>query len=345
MTLFINNTPYTYLIEWTELGVRYYGARYARNCHPDDFWVKYFTSSVYVENFIKEHGEPDRREVRKIFTHPDYETRVKQCQTWEDTFLRRVDAVKSEFWLNKSRAGKKFNYTGMILVKDSSTNQKVGSVRLDHPNVLNKEWIPYQRGSKRSRKNCVFCCRDFSIANIKKHSDSCELNPNKVPYVNKGIKKKPTKCRYCGETFGGNGIESHENTCSKNPNPGRGNTYGQIFDKISCKYCKQSFGKNRVWFHEQSCSLNPTRIDSPLGSYERAPLECRWCGEIAHGTTNYIRWHDDNCICNPSSNRFIKEAYDLVQSSACDKKELTKKLADIRRRHRFNRDKYSITKE
>lgn len=48
-------TPYTYLIGWSKHNIWYYGKRTAKNCHPNDFWVTYFTSSngkLYYKNNI-----------------------------------------------------------------------------------------------------------------------------------------------------------------------------------------------------------------------------------------------------------------------------------------------------
>lgn len=58
MSIYPNNC-YTYLIGWSHLNIWYYGRRTARNCRPEELWVKYFTSSKYVEEFRKIHGEPN----------------------------------------------------------------------------------------------------------------------------------------------------------------------------------------------------------------------------------------------------------------------------------------------
>ncbi len=68
------NIPYTYLIGWSKLNKWYYGCRCAQHCHPNDLWIKYFTSSLYVRQFRKLHGEPDVIKVRKIFQS------INKCQ-------------------------------------------------------------------------------------------------------------------------------------------------------------------------------------------------------------------------------------------------------------------------
>jgi hypothetical protein len=97
-------TPYTYFIGWSKESKFYYGSRYATKhkclyesgCHPDDFWVTYFTSSTHVKEMIEKFGAPDVMEVRKTFTD------AKSAKRYETRFLKKVGAVQSESWLNKS---------------------------------------------------------------------------------------------------------------------------------------------------------------------------------------------------------------------------------------------------
>lgn len=89
-------TPFTYLIGWSWIDTWYYGARYAKNCHPDDLWTSYFTSSVYVTIQRWFYGEPDVIEVRKTFQTE------KETRKWETRVLKRMRVVKSDQWLNKT---------------------------------------------------------------------------------------------------------------------------------------------------------------------------------------------------------------------------------------------------
>jgi hypothetical protein len=91
-------TPYTYLIGWPELDRWYYGLRFAKNCHPDEFWVKYFTSSDVVDSFVKEHGAPSVREIRRTFG----DSQVKEAREFEHRVLRRMKVLSDSRWLNKS---------------------------------------------------------------------------------------------------------------------------------------------------------------------------------------------------------------------------------------------------
>jgi hypothetical protein len=92
----MNNIPYTYLIGWTKLNVWYYGVRYAKDCHPSDLWVSYKTSSNYVKNVVRQHGDPDIVQVRKLFTD------VNKARLWEETVLRRMNVINDDKWLNKT---------------------------------------------------------------------------------------------------------------------------------------------------------------------------------------------------------------------------------------------------
>lgn len=94
--------PFTYLIGWKEQDRWCYGVRYARGCHPNDLWTKYFTSSKSVKEYRETYGEPDVVEVRQTFNDS------LQAREWEEKVLRRLGAVKSERWLNRQNGGKEF---------------------------------------------------------------------------------------------------------------------------------------------------------------------------------------------------------------------------------------------
>jgi DNA-directed RNA polymerase subunit M/transcription elongation factor TFIIS len=98
MTIYTNE-PYTYRIGWSKTGMNYYGVRYAKNCHPDEFWIKYFTTSDYVTDYRKIHGEPDIIEIRKRFLTED---RVTDAREWEHRVLKKLKVPTNEKYLNKS---------------------------------------------------------------------------------------------------------------------------------------------------------------------------------------------------------------------------------------------------
>ena len=88
--------PYVYLIGWSEHDRYYIGCQYGQKCHPRDLCVSYFTSSKYVDEFIEEHGEPDVILVLKTFQDP------QTTLDYEKTVLRRIGAVKSDKFLNRT---------------------------------------------------------------------------------------------------------------------------------------------------------------------------------------------------------------------------------------------------
>ena len=138
----IDRTPYTYLIGWSHLNMWYYGRRTAKNCHPNDLWVKYFTSSDYVKEFRTINGEPDVIQIRQIFKS------VKQCSRAEEKVTSKI--YKYENWLNKQPANGKFDSTGLttcgnkggrVNVKDK--NGTVTFVSVNDPKYLSGELVMY----------------------------------------------------------------------------------------------------------------------------------------------------------------------------------------------------------
>lgn len=87
-----DRTPYTYLIKNKSTGMLYYGVRFGRNCHPNDLWTKYFTSSKLVKDLIKRYGKEDFLfEVRKIF-----DTKESAIE-WEQRVIRRYAIHRPDF--------------------------------------------------------------------------------------------------------------------------------------------------------------------------------------------------------------------------------------------------------
>lgn len=88
-------TPYTYLITFKETKQKYYGVRYAKNCHPSDLWNTYFTSSKVVQVLLTQYGPSAFTvEIRKVF-----QTQEAACK-WENKVLRRLKVHLREDYLN-----------------------------------------------------------------------------------------------------------------------------------------------------------------------------------------------------------------------------------------------------
>lgn len=95
----IYQQPYTYLIGWSRLNKYYYGVRYSKKCNPADLWVTYFTSSKFVQRLREKEGEPDIKEIRKVFDN------TTSAILWEEKVLRRLGVLQKENWLNRNIAG------------------------------------------------------------------------------------------------------------------------------------------------------------------------------------------------------------------------------------------------
>jgi hypothetical protein len=114
-------TPYCYFIGWSKENKFYYGVRYAKKhkclyecgCHPDEFWVTYFTTSDYVTKMRERCGEPDIIQIRKTFDNP------KAAILWENKVLRRIDAIHRSNWLNKRN--------GIALYHDEDVRSKMSN--------------------------------------------------------------------------------------------------------------------------------------------------------------------------------------------------------------------------
>lgn len=111
------STPFTYLIGWTHHDKWYYGVRYGKSADPADLWTTYFTSSKYVRSFIEEFGEPDIIQIRKIFDSS------QRARLWESALLKRIKAVQSDKWLNKSASDGSFFATAEHLANLAISNR------------------------------------------------------------------------------------------------------------------------------------------------------------------------------------------------------------------------------
>lgn len=105
-----DRTPYTYLIGWSKLDRWYYGCRYGKNCHPNDLWRAYFTSSKHVKKFREEHGEPDVIQIRRVFDD------IQKCCLWENKTLKRLKVSRKENWLNVSHGYGPYAVSGGIWI-------------------------------------------------------------------------------------------------------------------------------------------------------------------------------------------------------------------------------------
>ena len=144
-------TPYTYLIGWKSLNKWYYGVKFAKNCHPDEFWVSYHTSSKDVKVLREQFGEPDVIEVRRVFETRTNTDTSNDAREWEHKVLRRIGAVKKKEWINRGNGGVEFNTEG----KTNKTSFKPG---IEHPFYGKPAWnrgknnLPDKERKRRSER-------------------------------------------------------------------------------------------------------------------------------------------------------------------------------------------------
>lgn len=133
--------PYTYLIGWTSTDKYYYGVRFAKNCNPSELFIKYFTSSKHVKDYIKKHGKPDIIQIRKTFKE------VKDAIQWENKVLRRMNLKENTKFLN------------------ATNNEAIPYVKFDRAkNFENWLKLPYeQRLSEEVRKRKAEKCRENAL--------------------------------------------------------------------------------------------------------------------------------------------------------------------------------------
>ena len=130
----MNNIPYTYLIGWSTHNLWYYGVRYAKDCHPSDLWVKYKTSSKYVDNTVSLYGEPDVVQIRRTFTSE------KKARIWEEKVLRRMNVVTMDQWINKTS-----NRAFTPMYGDDNPMRRANVIEKHKQTINGEQWLTHRR--------------------------------------------------------------------------------------------------------------------------------------------------------------------------------------------------------
>lgn len=229
--------PYTYLIGWSSQNKFYYGARWAKDCSPDDLWNTYFTSSKHVKAFRKEHGEPDIIQIRKVFDDVD------KCKLHERKALKKLNVLHNDKWLNK-------NINGMFLPtgpqskehiakriaaqvetkKKNGTYDKPSWTPETHPEIVEKLRKAHlgkpksaqhianmrKRPQDTATLTCPHCDKIGDYKNMKRwHMDRCKHNLNRVTDAD----PKLVTCTSCGHTVkqSPNFYQYHNEHCKSRP--------------------------------------------------------------------------------------------------------------------------------
>jgi hypothetical protein len=203
--------PYTYLIRWTKLNISYYGVRYAQDCNPSDLWNPYKTSSKYVAEFIAKHGEPDVVQVRKTFIE------APVAQDWEHRVLKRLKAVSSDKWINRTdnksiaplygenHPHKKGELSHMYGVKrpEIAKRQKENWT---NNNPMNDPLVVAKKVAKTSGAN-----HHMKVATVAN-----KITGNNHYSKKAGYKVPTTLCQYCSNSYSSGNINKHEKACKSN---------------------------------------------------------------------------------------------------------------------------------
>ena len=147
---------YTYFIGWSKFNTFYYGRRTAVGCDPSDLFTSYFTSSLYVKNYIKENGLPDIVQIRKVFGE-----NFQACEKWETDVLRKMKVASRVDFLNKIQSST--HSTTGLFPGYTKEGIFIGMIPCDHPekdktifsNIAvdpNRENINRQNGENRKNK-------------------------------------------------------------------------------------------------------------------------------------------------------------------------------------------------
>ena len=301
----------------------YYGRRTAIGCHPDEFWISYFTSSSEVDKFRTLHGDPDIRKIRQIFNDTDYQTRVNKCIMWEVSVIDRIGAVKRTNWLNQH--GSTWDTTGKLAVRDA--NGKTYHVTIADERYLSGELVPVTKGKvtvKDIYKNTFsvsvndpryltgelvpitkgkVAVKDRIGNNLLvDKTDSRYLTGELIP-VAKGISYNPAVklCQHCDKEFSVSNLERHKKSCDNNPNKIPYINTGMTYDITTknCRYCNNKVASAQLKSHEKSCINNPEAIHGHnFGKKVKVRITtCEHCG-LTGGGGNMTRWHHNNCKLN-----------------------------------------------
>lgn len=119
----IDRKPYTYEIIFHQEGhkyngLKYIGAKWAKGCDPDTFWIKYFTTSKIIKELIEKYGK-DSFERRIIKS--DYYS-IKECVAHESQLLKEIDAKHNSLYFNQCNGDEK--YFIKFVTEETKNNKK-----------------------------------------------------------------------------------------------------------------------------------------------------------------------------------------------------------------------------
>ncbi|QIG65695.1 GIY-YIG domain-containing protein [Ochrobactrum phage vB_OspM_OC] len=148
--------PFTYLVTFTHPDTLekfyYYGSKYGKDCHPNDLWTTYFTSSKEILSLIEQFG----KDVFTATIRRTFPGDPKRCVQFETNVLRRLNVIHNPKWLNKSFGPYYLKTPGQNAGKVVMSNPKTEKHRYvnqeDVNEFVNKGWEfgypEYRKGRK-----------------------------------------------------------------------------------------------------------------------------------------------------------------------------------------------------
>lgn len=215
----MTHIPYYYIIGWTDLDKWYVGCRFASNCHPGDFWNKYFTSSTYVSEFRSIHGEPDVR-----WTFP-----VKTVQEAIDNEYRIMNEfhnfLNDQRWLNKNVGG--------LVVKDNDVKARI-SRSLTGRKLSDETRRKMSQASKGKPKTFIHRQKLTELNRAKANDQTYKDKLSQANYKkwsNDDTRTKMMANRYAGKTYDVDGHHLTVNEISDRYGIKMGTIYYRIKNK------------------------------------------------------------------------------------------------------------------
>lgn len=229
--------PYTYVLEWTSQNKRYIGCRYAKGCRPDDLWVKYFTSSKYVDDFVKEHGKPDIVLIDQVCATAQEAMEREQFLQYKfdvrhnDQFLNKAvggvwDHKDPETLKRRSESMKGYRHTPEWIVwitefhrtrkRSAETGRRISAAKKGKK--LSEEHRAKCKRGRLGKKHSPETKALMSLQRIgnkkmlgKKHT---EATIQRMRKASKHLKNKLVSCHHCGKVGSEGGmIRCHFDSC------------------------------------------------------------------------------------------------------------------------------------
>ena len=234
--------PYTYLIKFKPTEQLYYGVRTAKDCYPEDLWVKYFTSSKVVKGLIKEYGS-ESFEIVSIKLHETKE----DARNWEEIYLISVNAGYNEEYLNKHNGGGK-NWTtagcsphnlGIPMTDQAKNNLRIKKTGIEFSESHRKHISEGNIGKKDSeetrKKKSEASLGVPKSEEHKKHMSESQIGKHHSEEAKKHMSENSWMLGKTGElspTFGTHWTEEHKQNHSKIMS-GEGNPWFGLFGEVN----------------------------------------------------------------------------------------------------------------